>query len=72
MSHAAVLEIVREYTKASISPDARFDDLGIDSLEFIQIVADVENVIGVRIPNDALPRIHTVRDLIAEAVRHSS
>lgn len=69
MSDGAIFEIVREYTHAAVSAEARFDDLGIDSLEFIQIIADVENALSIRIPNDALPRIHTIRDLIAEAVR---
>lgn len=72
MSDGAILEIVREYTQATVSADARFDELGIDSLEFIQIVSDVENVLHIRISNDALPRIRTIRDLIREAVRHSS
>lgn len=68
-----VLGIVRDYTKGTaVSPDARFDDLGIDSLEFIQIVREVEEIFSVVIPNDSLSGILTIRDLIAEAVRLSS
>lgn len=69
-----VLEIVREYVPGAFSVDAPFADLSIDSLEFIQIVKDVEGVLNVTIPNEALSHIVTVRDLIAEieAVRPSS
>lgn len=70
MREAFVLGIVREYAKGtSISADARFEDLNIDSLEFIQIVREVEDAFHIEIPNDALSRIFTIRDLMAEALR---
>lgn len=68
----AILGIVREYTHATLSPEARFDELGIDSLEFVQIITDVESALHIRIPNEVLPKIRTVRDLLEEALRHSS
>lgn len=72
---SAVLEIIRDYAGgAVISPDAAFEDLKIDSLEFIEIIRDVENAYGVHIPDEDIKDIHTVRDLIhrAEDVRNSS
>lgn len=67
MTDGAVLSIVREYVGAAVSPDIAFDDLKIDSLEFIQIVKDVEQTFDITIPNDALQNIRTIRDLIQEA-----
>ena len=72
---SAVLQILRDYTGgAVISPDAAFEDLKIDSLEFIEMIRDVENAYGVQIPDGDIKDIHTVRDLMdrAEGVRHSS
>lgn len=70
---ATVLEILREYIGGEmVSPAVRFEDLKIDSLEFIQIVQDVEKTFNITIPNDSLPRIRTVDDLITEAARLSS
>lgn len=73
MRDAMVLGIVREYAKGpAASLDARFDDMDIDSLEFIQIVREVEEAFRVRIPDGSLAQIHTIRELIAEALRSPS
>lgn len=70
---SAILEIIREYTGETISPEAAFEDLKIDSLEFIEIIREVESIYQVSIPDEDLGSIHTVRDLIHRAgdVRHS-
>lgn len=74
MSDGVILEIIREYTGEAISPDAAFADLKIDSLEFVEIVREVESVFQVSIADEELANIHTVRDLIgrAENIRDSS
>jgi acyl carrier protein len=72
MNQAAILAIVREYAGMQVSPEAAFEDLKIDSLEFIAIVHDVEQTLHVIIPNDRLSGIHTIRDLVNEALSHSN
>ena len=63
-----ILRIVSEYTQdGSIAMDVAFADLNIDSLEFLQIINDVEKALNIHISNDALSHIVLVRDLVAEA-----
>jgi acyl carrier protein len=42
-------------------------DLGLDSLGVMELVADVETRMGVSIPSEMFARIHTVED-VAKAV----
>jgi acyl carrier protein len=72
MSQQAVMAIVSEYAGGAVSPEAAFEDLKIDSLEFIAIVNEVEQALGIRISNDRLSHIHTIRDLVNEALSHSN
>jgi acyl carrier protein len=55
-----------------VSLDVPFEELKIDSLDFISIVREVENVYNVEIPNDRLSGIRTIRDLIEVAQRPSN
>ena len=44
-----------------VTEDARFDeDLGVDSLGLVEFVMEVEDVFGVKIPEDELDGISTV------------
>jgi len=43
--------------------------LGLDSLSLLQIVAAVEEAYGVRIPDDEIDDLRTVRALLAQVVR---
>jgi acyl carrier protein len=40
-------------------------DLGIDSLGVMEILADVEDTFGLKIPDDALQQVETVGDVSA-------
>lgn len=62
-----ILDIVREYSNSTAELDSAFEDIGIDSLEFITIIKAVEDALDIIISNDALTRIKTVRDLVVEA-----
>jgi acyl carrier protein len=44
--------------------DASFDDLGVDSLDVIELVMELEEQFDVSIPDDQAERIQTVRDAI--------
>ena len=51
----------------SIGADATFEQLGIDSLDGIQIAFAIENEFNINVPDDAIRTIRSVRDL-AEGV----
>lgn len=46
-----------------IEPSERLADLGIDSLENLSLVVDVENYFDIRIDDAQLVDVHTVGDL---------
>lgn len=48
---------------SEITECVSFDSLDLDSLEFMNILLEVENALGVKIPEDAIPAINTVGDL---------
>jgi acyl carrier protein len=61
-------EIVNEETGLpveSVEPDKNFtDDLDIDSLSMMTIVVNAEEKFGVRIPDDDVKNLSTVRDAV--------
>ncbi|MCH5186926.1 MAG: acyl carrier protein [Oscillospiraceae bacterium] len=57
-----VKEILAEYTDADITLETAFDDLGIDSLDMLDMVMKVEEELGVQI--ELNPSITTVGALI--------
>lgn len=40
------------------------DDLGADSLSIVEIMMELENELGVKIPDDASDKIKTVADVV--------
>jgi long-chain acyl-CoA synthetase len=62
------LEVVREATrhKHAIRPDANLElDLGLDSIERVELLTNLQLLFGARIPDEAAKDIYTVRQLIA-------
>ncbi len=62
-----VLSVIARYTEASpdqLSLDSSFEELAIDSLDGISIVADLEYTFNITVPNDEAYRISTVREAI--------
>jgi acyl carrier protein len=45
-------------------------DLGLDSLGLMEILAEIEDSFGIRVPDTALPELRTVGDVIATLERH--
>ena len=49
-----------------VTPQASFiDDLGIDSLDVVELVMALEDEFGVEIPDDEAEKIRTVQDAIS-------
>ncbi len=68
---AEVLETVRSRV-ASLSrvppervrPEGRFIDYGINSVQALDLVVDLEERYGIEVPDEVLPRLRTLEDLV--------
>ncbi|MDP9039236.1 MAG: acyl carrier protein [Acidobacteriota bacterium] len=49
---------------AGIGMDSSFDELGIDSLDKINLSFAVEEEFGIQIPDDSLNQLRTVGDIV--------
>lgn len=49
---------------SSVTPDAELSALGISSLDAITIVYELEEDLGIEVPNEDLESLTTVRDMI--------
>jgi acyl carrier protein len=48
-----------------VKPEASFkDDLDVDSLDVIEMAVAMEKEFGIQVPDEALPKIKTVQDVI--------
>ncbi|MGH9200922.1 MAG: 1-acyl-sn-glycerol-3-phosphate acyltransferase, partial [Vicinamibacterales bacterium] len=62
----------RTQTRARVAPDANLElDLGLDSMERVELLAELEQAFQVRVPSEKAHEIFTVQQLI-DAVRPSS
>ena len=62
-----VLEIVASVKRvdpSTISPDAAFEELGIDSLDRLNILFELENTFNIDVPDDEARSVVTVKDMI--------
>lgn len=66
---AALKSIIAENLKVSplaIRPTTSFkDDLGIDSLETVELLMDIEKEFNIEVPEEVAERIQTVGDVMA-------
>ena len=55
-----------------VKPDTKLKELGIDSLKAISVLFELEEVFDVEIPNELIPSIVTVNDIVQklDAIRH--
>ena len=64
-----VTAILREYTNNENTPmsmeSTLVEDLGLSSLEVINIVLAFEDEFGIEIPERIIPTMHTVGDIVA-------
>ncbi len=57
-------------TDEAVDPEASLiDDLGLESLQIYELIAELEAVLGIRIPEKILMRVDTVEDLADEVYR---
>jgi acyl carrier protein len=60
----AVIAATQHLPPEKITPDSTFVELGIDSLDGINILFAVESEFNVNIPDDAAQNLRSVRDVI--------
>ena len=55
-----------------VKPDTKLEELGIDSLKAISVLFELEEVFDVEIPNELIPSIVTVNDIVQKLddIRH--
>lgn len=62
-----VLQIISQQLRippASLTPGAQFvEDLGIDSVDFIELVMHLEKEFHIKIPDDQVKRMRSVKDV---------
>jgi len=59
-----------KYARFPLTPDTSPQlDLGIDSLEWINLTLEIRQRVGVELDEEAISRIETVRDLVREATQ---
>jgi len=64
-----ILGMVRESARrhgAAVAPDSSLElDLGLDSMERVELLSRIEHEMGVHVPEEAAHNVLTVRDLVA-------
>jgi acyl carrier protein len=66
-----VLRIIAETQRkdpSQVSAESSFEELGIDSMDGVNIVFALENEFNINVPDEEVKNIHSVRDMI-EGVR---
>jgi acyl carrier protein len=62
--------VARQLGRRDVALDDRLiEDLGAESMDVVTIVAVIEEAYGVRVDEERLASLHTVRDLAGEIAR---
>lgn len=69
LNEAKIIEIINQSLEMSLDPkntpvDVNFKLLGIDSLDFYNVLVELETMTGRKVPDDDLERISTIKDLV--------
>jgi acyl carrier protein len=55
----------------SVQPDEKLGDAGVDSLDMYTFLLEVEERLGVRIPDEKIPEVNTLQKLSAYIAEHA-
>jgi acyl carrier protein len=69
---AGVIELLKRISRRPIEPRLDSDlvaDLGLDSLEVLELVAELEDRFGIAVPLDGMPVARTVAQVAAHVSR---
>jgi acyl carrier protein len=59
-----VIAATQHISASAIKPESTFEELGIDSLDGINILFAVENEFNINIPDDAVQHLRSVREMV--------
>lgn len=69
---AEILAEVADVPADDVSDEKSFtDDLDVDSLSMVEVAMAAEEKFGVKIPDDELPNLKTVGDVVAYITAHA-
>ena len=60
----AIICNLLEIEEAKVTPETQLEDLGVDSLDMIDMVMDIEDEFGIEVTDEALEKFDTVRDIV--------
>lgn len=61
----SIIATTKAIEPSAISPDTAMDELGLDSLDGMSMIFDLENEFEVEIPDEAAEEARTIGDLVA-------
>jgi acyl carrier protein len=67
-----ILRIIAETQRkdaAQVTIDSSFEELGIDSMDGINIIFALENEFNINVPDEEVKNIRSVRDVVEGAIR---
>jgi len=67
-----VIKVFAEFKKVppeNITPDTTFEELGLDSLDGLNLVFELEEEFGLMIPDDKVKEMKSVRE-VTEGIEH--
>jgi acyl carrier protein len=67
-----VLDVLRNVSRRPIEPSLSSDlvaDLGFDSLQILEVIAELEDRFDISIPLNDVPVTHTVAQVVAQVAR---
>lgn len=69
---AEILNEVADVEVSDVTDDKSFtDDLDVDSLSMVEVAMAAEEKFGVKIPDDELPNLKTVGDVVSYITAHA-
>lgn len=65
--------LAKRFSHQRLTPDTSPQlDLGIDSLEWVNLTFEIHELLGIELPEEAIIRIDTVRDLLSEVAQQQA
>jgi acyl carrier protein len=61
----ALVARTKHLAPADVSPEATFASLGLDSLDAFNLIGDLEDELGIEIPNEAVMGLRSVGETVA-------
>lgn len=62
--HEIIHKIVPEVDVSKIDPQTSFKEYGIDSMDFFNIILELQELLGKEIPNEEIDQVNTVSSML--------